>query len=134
MIHTTHYHCDWEVDFENSLLDGAITHDLEVLADTNYLTLDSWDLNIIKVEQLPSNSAKARRDGAPKTLEEEQQSNDGDVIVVDLDWEIDEPNPEIGSRLTVTFPDTLTAGSEVSVRIIYTTSKDGQAFSWLTAS
>ena len=50
MIHTTHYHCAWEVNFDTSQLEGTITHDLTVLADTDYVTMDAWDLYIYRVE------------------------------------------------------------------------------------
>jgi len=46
MIHTTHYHVDWKVDFNTEQLIGSITHDLDVLTDTNILVMDSWG-NII---------------------------------------------------------------------------------------
>jgi hypothetical protein len=36
--------------------------------------------------------------------------------------------------LTIYFDETQLAGEEVSVRITYATKKEGQAFSWLTAS
>jgi hypothetical protein len=29
-IHTTHFHVDWEVNFDNKQLVGSVTHDLEV--------------------------------------------------------------------------------------------------------
>lgn len=46
MIKTTHYHVDWEVDFNHSELIGSITHDLDVLTDTTELVMDSWNINI----------------------------------------------------------------------------------------
>lgn len=30
-IHTTHYHVDWDVDFNSKVLVGSVTHDLQVL-------------------------------------------------------------------------------------------------------
>jgi len=30
-IHTTHFHVDWQVSFEEKAIHGSVTHDLEVL-------------------------------------------------------------------------------------------------------
>lgn len=62
MIHTTHYHVDWKVDFSSEQLIGSITHDLEVLTDTNILVMDSWGNIISSVEMLHPGSAKCMRD------------------------------------------------------------------------
>jgi len=34
-IHTTHFHVDWKVSFDNKVIYGAFTHNLDVLQDTN---------------------------------------------------------------------------------------------------
>lgn len=44
-----------------------------------------------------------------------------------------EPNPAIGSVLQVQLPRQVQAGETVDVKINYSTSPTGQAFSWLTA-
>jgi hypothetical protein len=33
-IHTTHFHVDWDVNFDAKILQGSVTHDLDVLQDT----------------------------------------------------------------------------------------------------
>jgi len=134
MIHTTHYHVDWEVNFGIHSLEGAITHDLEVLADTDWVTMDAWDLHIYRVELMPSGSAKALRDAPSFTKYEEELMKDI-VIGTELDYDVNDKSDEgKGDELYIYFPETLTKGEEVSVRIVYATSEDGQAFSWLTAS
>jgi len=62
MVHTTHYHVDWEVNFDDSELVGSITHDMDVLVASDFVTMDSWNLDIQKVELLASGSAMAMRD------------------------------------------------------------------------
>jgi hypothetical protein len=57
MIHTTHYHVNWQVDFNREQLVGSITHDLEVLSDTNILVMDNWGNIVSSVEMLKPGSA-----------------------------------------------------------------------------
>jgi len=47
-IHTTHWHVDWEINFDTRMIDGFVIHDLEVVADNvAVLTLDAWNINVI---------------------------------------------------------------------------------------
>ena len=132
MVHTTHYHVDWEVNFDDSQLVGSITHDMDVLVGSDFVTMDSWNLNVQKVEMVTSGSAKAMRDRQVLTQEEENalpQSSD-----VELEYDLNHVNDEIGNELYIYLPQTEAPGSSISLKITYKTSKDGQAFSWLTAA
>ena len=116
MIHTTHFHLDWLVDFDNKELKGAVYHDLDVLADTDWLTMDAWNIDIESVEMVPAGSAKKLRDESPSSL-------DTAIYGYPLDWEINVINTLIGDELMISFKDVQNAGEEVSVRINYTTLK-----------
>lgn len=124
-IHTTHFHLDWEVDFTNKQLIGSVTHDLEVLQDTDHVIFDSWLINIESAELVPADSAKTLMNhGLEKAV------LDG----TPLSWENDIYNPLIGDALTIYFNDVQKAGTTVSVRIYYTTQPEAQAFSWMEPS
>ena len=62
MIATSHFHVDWDVNFETKALEGYVIHDLNILVDTDFLTLDSWNNNIEKIEKVPDGSAFASKD------------------------------------------------------------------------
>lgn len=113
------------VDFNIEHLYASATHDLEVLAETDKVVFDSWLLDIIGCEQLPSHSAKRLRDAGTDNLHIQ-----GD----DLGHYIDKVNPLIGDALTVTLNDTYKKGDVVSVRIYYRTDPEAQAFSWMKPS
>lgn len=124
-IHTTHFHVDWEVDFNNKQLVGSVTHDFEVLQDTNHVVLDSWLINIESVEQLPAGSAKTLMNhGVVQAI----------IVGETLKWETEVVNPEIGDAMTIYFNEVQAAGTTVSVRIYYTTRPEAQAFSWMEPS
>lgn len=122
-IHTTHYHVDWQVSFDDKVIYGSITHDLEVLQDTTQLVLDSWLINVESAELLPAESAISR-------IRDPSVEQTGEA----LNWSIVEVNPILGSALVIKFNSVLTAGSFVSVRVHYHTSPSAQAFSWMDPS
>ena len=46
-IHTTHFHLDWDIDFEKSKIKGTITHDLNIVSNsTRVLQIDAWDIDV----------------------------------------------------------------------------------------
>jgi hypothetical protein len=49
-VHTTHFHLDWLVDFNHEHVAGAVTHDLEVLEDTDHIVFDNWLIEILACE------------------------------------------------------------------------------------
>jgi leukotriene-A4 hydrolase len=89
-IHTPHFHVDWKISFDEKVIYGAVTHDLEVLQDTTQLVLDSWLINIESAELLPAGSAIARIND-PSI----QQTGES------LSWQIAEVNPILGSALII---------------------------------
>lgn len=111
-IHTTHFHVDWEVDFTTRQLLGSVTHDLEVLQDTDHVTFDSWLINIQSAEIVEPGSAM---------LMKNHGINKHSIVGTPLSWENDVVNPLIGDALTIYFNDVQAAGTTVSVRIYYTT-------------
>ncbi|MGB1102634.1 MAG: M1 family metallopeptidase [Crocinitomicaceae bacterium] len=48
-VHATHIHVDLTVDFNNRVLSGVATHDIEMLAETDEMVFDIHDLDIEKV-------------------------------------------------------------------------------------
>jgi leukotriene-A4 hydrolase len=124
-IHTTHFHVDWEVDFNTKQLIGSVTHDLEVLQATDHVTFDSWNINILSAELLETGSAMVMKDHGIRKAK---------IASTPLSWENDIVNPIIGDALTVYFGEVQEVGTTVSVRISYTTNPDAQAFSWLEPS
>ena len=54
-----HIQIDWDYVFwSNSTVLGSITHEMNVIQDTDYVTLDVWDLTIINVTSTAPGSAK----------------------------------------------------------------------------
>jgi len=98
MIHTTHMHLDWVVDFNQEKLIAQITHDMEVLKPTNYVVFDSWLIDVLECEQLTSGAARRLRDLGPYTAENEAAL--GSTV---LSYDISVVNPDIGDALTCHF-------------------------------
>lgn len=78
---------------------------MEVIQSTDKVQFDVWS---ITVDQVTQNGEQ-------------------------LKWEVQSPNPAIGSVLIVQLNSAPLVGSEIEISIDYTTMKTGQAFSWLTA-
>lgn len=58
-IRTYHVHLDWDdIYWGSSTILGSITHDMNVLQDTKYITFDIWDLDILNVTDVTAGSAK----------------------------------------------------------------------------
>jgi hypothetical protein len=79
-IHTTHFHVDWLVDFNHEHVVGAVTHDLEVLKDTDHVVFDNWLIEILQCESVPQGSAQEMRKAGTTEL---------DILGTDLTWTID---------------------------------------------
>jgi len=97
---------------------------MTVLKPTNYVVFDSWLIDVLACDMVEINSAKKLRDMGPYKEAPELGNTP-------LTWNIDVVNPLIGDALTCHFPETLAAGSEVSVRVYYKTDPAAQAFSWM---
>ena len=55
---TTHYHVDWNVDFEDRKLKGSVVHDLVAVVDSvGYLQLDVWNVTISDVYRVNRGAA-----------------------------------------------------------------------------
>ena len=106
-IHTSHLHLNIAIDFDQRTLSGNALHTMKVIADTDVVQFDIWDLTITGAYNVTDGSA--------------------------FDFSIVQPNPAIGSVLVINFPRNVSIGESVDVGISYTTSPTGQAFSWLTA-
>lgn len=98
-IHTTHVHLSLEVDFDQRSLSGVATHNMNVVANTNVVQFDVWDLTVSNVFNTTSNEAWS--------------------------FSVEQPNPAIGSVLVVTLPRTVEVGESVDVSIEYSTSPTG---------
>jgi len=113
------------VDFNHEHVVGAVTHDLEVLKDTDHVVFDNWLIEILQCESVPQGSAQEMRKAGTEELE---------ILGADLTWTIDQYNPLIGDALTVQLDRTYLKGETLTVRIYYRTSPDAQAFSWMKPS
>jgi aminopeptidase N len=54
---TQHYHLDWTIDWNATILTGSVVHDLTALKNVGYLQLDIWDLEIQNVYQVDTGAA-----------------------------------------------------------------------------
>merc|ERR1712176_938691 len=61
-IHTTHFHLDLTVNFDERVFSGTVTHDLNVVADTNVLQFDAWDITVHGVNFAASGAARRMRE------------------------------------------------------------------------
>ena len=62
-IATTHFHLDWDVDFDSRVISGKVTHDFLVVSNsTRVIQMDAWDLSIFSVKQVVAGAAKRMRD------------------------------------------------------------------------
>merc|ERR1712195_87602 len=56
---TQHYHVDWTIDWNNTVLDGSVVHDLTAVKNVGYLQLDVWDITVLNVYQVDTGAAHA---------------------------------------------------------------------------
>ncbi|KII94452.1 hypothetical protein PLICRDRAFT_102250 [Plicaturopsis crispa FD-325 SS-3] len=103
-ITTEHATFDWTVDFDQKIISGSVVHDLLVKEDNvKEVILDTGDLTIETVS----------------------------VADHDASFELKDKHPVMGSALHIPLPSGLKAGSSVSVKVLYSTTKDSTALQWL---
>jgi len=51
----------------------------------------------------------------------------------EVEFKIEEPNPDIGQALLVVMPEPLIKKSKVNIRVHYSTNQNSTAINWLTA-
>ena len=98
------------VDFDTRTIYGSNTLDLHVKEPTDKLVLDSWDLDIFKVEIVKPGSA--------------QFATDKQIDVIpgrELHWKVVTINEVIGQTLAIQLPTMMMPNDFVSVRIHYST-------------
>ena len=98
---------DLTVDFDTRELSGNAIHKMNVVAPTDVVQFDIWDLAIDSCFNATDNSV--------------------------LDCTISQPNPLIGSVLQVQLPREVQTGETAMIGVNYSTSATGHAFSWLNA-
>ena len=98
---------DLTVDFDTRQLIGDAIHTMNVLQETNIAQFDIWNLDITNVYNATDSS--------------------------EMTFSIEQPNPLIGSVLKIDLPRNVQPGETVDIGIEYSTSSEGQAFSWLNA-
>lgn len=109
------------VDFDTRTIYGSNTLDLHVKEPTDKLVLDSWDLDIFKVEIVKPGSA--------------QFATDKQIDVIpgrELHWKVVTINEVIGQTLAIQLPTMMMPNDFVSVRIHYSTQPTSMALSWMT--
>ena len=68
-IRDYHVHIDWDdIYWDSSTILGSITHDMNVLQDTNYITFDIWDLDILNVTDISAGSASIASKNGHKVI------------------------------------------------------------------
>ena len=117
------------VDLDNRVISGTATHDLEVVAETNVLQLDAWDITVTSVKEATTGSAKVMRDHGPDARKSTAHLANGE----ELQFSVGEYNAIIGQTLIIDLGRTAAVGDQISVTIEYSTSPTGHAFSWLNA-
>ena len=130
-IHTTHFHLDWNVDFDTEMITGSITHDMKVLQDTNKVYFDIWDIDIDHVNLLDAPNAAMGMKEPGQYVELTQEENEGTLLTFETQV-LTEVTADQGDVLIVHLPFTKPAGSKLSLRIWYSTSPSGNGFSWMT--
>ncbi|XP_030031812.1 leukotriene A-4 hydrolase isoform X1 [Manduca sexta] len=99
-----HLSISLNVDFVKKVLNGVATLHFDVLEDIDNVVLDSSNLTIEAIE-----------------------SDDG----TKLQYKVDEPVPNFGSKLTITLPKQASSGEKLKIKIKYTTSPTASALQWL---
>jgi hypothetical protein len=90
---------------------------MNVVAETQYIQLDSWNQIIDEVQLLPAGSAY------------QATMNAGTVPVYNnpLIWEVKNPNPTCGQVLVIELPMIYGAGASLSIQVFYSTEIGGNA-------
>ncbi|CAI2360234.1 unnamed protein product [Moneuplotes crassus] len=105
-IVTEHYELDIFIDFSRKVLSGTNTLYMRRTADSlDVVYLDVWDLNIYQILDQSGNK---------------------------YEFHIDDPNPNLGQRLSIFIPEDLSTSETFNFTISYETSPDAQAISWLS--
>ena len=62
-------HIDWNsIYFESNTISGSVTHDMQVIEDTDYITFDIWDQDILNVTQVTTGAAKEATKAGQKVI------------------------------------------------------------------
>lgn len=103
------------MNWTNKTLQGSIIFDMNVVAETQYIQLDTWNNIITEVQLLPAGSAY------------QATMNAGTVPVYNnpLIWEVKNPNPVCGQVLVVELPMIYGAGATLSIQVFYSTEMGG---------
>jgi leukotriene-A4 hydrolase len=104
------------VNFADSSVDGIVTHTMEVLnSESTMVYMDVWGGLTVKTAEFMAMNAT----DCPSNFTE-------------LPFEITEPNPNIGSALSLELPCTMPIGTEFFLKFSYITDADNYAMSWMT--
>ena len=105
----THIAIEWTVDFDKSVLVGAVTLDFEVVATAPTLVLDTRELAISTIDFLDENGGR-----------------------VSASWSVRAGDSELGNALDVTVPPALLRTKQtLHCRVEYSTSPTATATQWL---
>jgi len=121
-IKQNHLHLNFDIDFDTQTYQGAITLDLHADNTVDFITLDTWYLDIQRVKWNLPFEAKRLKDGGVA-------SEDG----YELNWKVTTPNSVIGSVLSIAVP-RVYGGSDSSLTVYFATTENSMAMSWLTAA
>ncbi|XP_034835257.1 leukotriene A-4 hydrolase [Maniola hyperantus] len=102
-----HIDLTYDVDFEKKVLYGTALYNIQVLDYIDDLILDTRDLTIEKLEL---------DDGTP------------------LRYNIDDAVPNLGSKLTITLPQSAAPEQKLQIRIKYSSAPTATALQWLEAN
>lgn len=110
---STHLSLNFGVDFDRKVFDGHIVHDMLSLKEnlTNVF-LDAVGMDIHRAEF--------------------QTIHEGCNIWRNIDFEVTEPNHNIGKALNISIPIMMPNATGFQLRVTYTTNENVTAISWMT--
>jgi leukotriene-A4 hydrolase len=121
-IKDTWLHIDWNnIFWTNSTILGSVTHEMIVIQETNYITLDMWDQTIINVTAVNPGLSAISKDMPT-----------GNLGGQPLTWRVDAPNPGSGQVLIIDLGQTMPVGANYGIQIFYSTAPTALALTWLT--
>jgi leukotriene-A4 hydrolase len=113
-----HLSFNMEIDFEQSVVSGTVTHTMEALTnDMTTVYMDVWDGLTVKSAEFAVDEAS--RSSCPTNF-------------MVMSFAITTPNPNIGNALAVELPCSVPSGTIFYLKFAYETTPDTTALSWLT--
>jgi len=102
------------VDFERRKLTGSVEYKLQIIKDgVDHFYLDMKGIDVSRVDLL--------------------FVHEREHLWTEIEYEIHEPNPDIGQALLILIPEPIAIKNTINVRVFYSTNENSTAINWLTA-